>query len=426
MGDLRGRVGMDVREDTVLEPDAAPPIIPRRGVGPAPRDWSLWLLPVVSLMLLAGAVAIYYLPTSFDLLAPICYGLSLATVLLCVVAVRTIPVLASPLNDAIRHRSDGSRINWNRFASLSSLLLASILVAGLATGGMLLFVLEKPRIYIANGQFEQPFVLAITAAIVVVLLLFVWLVRIEPLQKLMQLRFAGAGVLAIPLATYLALNASPPSLFDDVYYGRSTYAGPIASWPEMVQFATHEAERIDKDAILYDISSYLSDAPYSPKTSLFSMDLRFVRPTGEDIWIAALDTDPIRLQSVTQYESSLIVSYKYAREHYADWFAYIKLGPRDVYSLTEKEAIEFAQRNNIDVAKFWPGVDMSLTSFNIWEADYGIQAAWDIYYISRGGVDSLDIVVDAKTGEVLARRPYVYDGTATPAPQSSATVTPSP
>lgn len=422
---------MDIREDNEPQPEVAPPLgsiatslNPQLGIEPAPPDWSLWLLTLVALMLLAGAVAIYFLPTNLDLLLPLCFWLSLATALLGVVAWRTIPIVTSPLNNAVRHRPNGKLITWNRFASISSLLLAIILAAALATGGMLAFALDKPSFYSVYRQVEQPFVLLVTSSVVIILLLFVWLARIRPLQKLLQLRFAGPGVLVIPVVIYLALNSWLPSLHEYP----SVYTGPFASWPAMVQFARHEADRIDKEAIIYDVSVFPVPfhGPYSPRTSLFRVEFMFVRPTGEGINIELLDTNPIRLEYVGKQTQALVSGYEYAHERFADWFAYIKLGPRDVYSLTEKEATAFAQRNGINVAGFWPGLQMSLLFDGAGSSQYGATAVWDMHYISKTASESLDLFADSTTGEVLARRSLPDESTATPTPPPPATASPAP
>lgn len=422
---------MDIREHTESQPEVAPPVgsiatslNPQLGIEPAPLDRSLWLIPFVALMLLAGAIAIYFLPTNLDLLLPLCFWLSLATALLGGVAWRTIPIVTSPLNNVVRHRPNGKLITWNRFASLSSLLLAGILAAVLATSGMFSFVLDKPEFYSVHRQVEQPFVLLVTSFVVIILLLFVWLARIRPLQKLLQLRFAGQGVLVIPVVIYLALNSWLPSLLDNP----SVYTGPFASWSAMVQFARHEADRIDKDAIIYDVAVFPSPShvPYSPQISLFNVTFKFVRPTGEGINIELLDTNPIRLEYVGEQTQALVSGYAYAHVFEPDWLTYIKLGPRDVYSLTEKEAIAFAQRNGINVAEFWPSLDMSLLLNDIWSSRFGVPAVWEMYYISENVTESLDLYVDSTTGEVLARRSLPDESTATPTPPPSATASPAP
>lgn len=433
-GIRRGWIVMDFPEDTEPRPEVelpggsiAAPLNPQPlgGIKSVPPDPSLWLLALVALMLLAGAVAIYYLTINLDLLFPLCFWLLLATALLGVVARRMIPIVMSPLNNAVRHRPNGKIVTWNHFDSLGSLLLAIILTAVFATGGMFIFALaSKPSFYSLYRQFEQPFVLLVTSAVLIALLLFVWLARIRPLQKLLQLRFAGLGVLVICVVIYLALNSWLPSMLANP----SDSTGPFASWPAMVQFARHEADRIDKDATIYDVTVYPSPShgPYSPQTSLFSVEFRFVRPTKEDIAVSLLDTDPIRLEYVNKDTQSLISSYEYAHQRNADWLAYIKLGPRDVYSLTEKEAIAFAQRNRIDVAGFWPSMHITLLFDGAGLSQYGATAVWDMTYISENITKSLDLFVDGATGRALARRSLPDESTATPPPHPSATVSPAP
>jgi len=419
---------MNIREDTVPQTDVALPAgsvaTSPNPLEPAPLDRSLWLLPLVALMLLAGALAIYLLPTNLDLLWPLCSWLSLAIALLVVFAWRMVPIITSPSNNAVHHRPNGKLITWSRFASLNSLLLGSILVAALATIGMLGFALNKPSSYAVSRQIEQPFVLLVTSSVVIILLLFVWLTRIRPLQKLLQLHFAGLGVFVVPVIIYLALNSWLPSLL----VGPSVYAGPFASWPAMVQFARHEADRIDKDAIIYYVSVFPSpfDGPYSPQTSLFSVEFEFVRPTGEGINITLLDTDPIRLEYVDTQIQPLVSGYAGAQVGFADWFPYIKLGPRDVYRLTEKEAIAFAQRNHINVAGFWPSLGTSLLFSDSWSSRFGVPAVWEMHYISENATKSLDLDVDPATGRVLARNSLPPENTATPTPQPRATASPAP
>ena len=422
---------MDIHGDIQTQPEVVqpvgsitPPLNPQPRIKYAPPDRSLWLLPLVALMLLAGAVAIYFLPINLDLLLPLCLWVALATVLLCVFAWRTVPIVSSPLHNAERRSPNGKLITWNRFASLSSLLLAIFLATTLATSGMLGFALGKSSSYSIYGEFEQPFVLLVTASVVIILLLFLWLTRTGPIQKLAQLRFAGLGVLAIPVVIYLVLNSWLPPL---LHYP-SDYIGPFASWPAMVQFARHEADRIDKEAIVYYVSVFSSPShgPYSPQSSLFDVEFEFVRPTGEGINITLLDTDPIRLVYVHTQTQPLISGYPGAHEAYADWFAYVKLGPRDVYSLTEKEAIAFAQRNDINVAGFWPRLGTSLLFSDIWSSRFGVPAVWEMHYISEDVSAGLDLDVDAATGKVLARNSFPSESTVTPTPHPAAAASPAP
>lgn len=422
---------MDIPKVNQPKPEVAPPVgsiaispNPQLGIEPAPPDRSLWLLPLVALMLLAGAVAIYFLPTNLDLLLPLCLWLSLATALLGVIAWRTIPILTSPSNKVVRHTPNGKLITWNRFASLGSLLLVTILATALATIGMLAFALGYPSFSLVSRQVAQPFVLLVTSCVVIILLLLAWLTRIRSLQKVLQLRFAGAGVLVIPVVIYLALSSWLPSLLD--YPSVST--GPFASWPAMIQFARHEADRIDKDAILYDVAVHSAQphGPYAPQTSLFSVGFMFVRPTGEGIDIEVLDTNPIRLLYVRKQTQALVSSYEYAHERYADWLASIKLGPRDVYSLTEKGVIAFARRNGMDAAEFRPGMDTSLLFSDNWSSRYGVPALWNMYYMSDTFSPSMDLYVDGATGRVLDRHFLPSESSATPTPHPPATASPTP
>lgn len=410
---------MKIGEVAASQPEIPPPpastpipFDPEPGIKAAPFDWSLWLLPIVLLMVMAGAGAIYYLPFNYDLLEPLAYWLFLATALLVLVAWRTFPMLASPKMNVERRTPGGKTSAWNPFASLTSLLLVVLLAVVAAAISVFVFALKKPGFYLADLQLEQPFVLLVASSVVLFLLVLVWLVRVRPLQSLMQLRFASGLVLIIPVFVYVAINYSLTPLLRIA----PGYSGPYASWSDALKFARHEADRIDKDALLYDVDALNLDwnGPYSSQTDTFYISFRFIRPSGGGFEIEVIDTAPVRLGYVISDSDPFIVSYKYTREKFAGWFEQIKLGPRDIYRLTEKEANEFADDNGIDTTEFGPGVHISLTQADNWMRDFGVPAIWDMHYQTDTTLASYDLYADAANGNVLDRRSYLPESSDAP------------
>ena len=80
-----------------------------------PRDWSVWLLPVASLMLALSAYGVYALPTNFDLLVPLRILVLLCVALLAFIWLRTRGLLSSASNNVVTYKRDGTPVIWNSY-----------------------------------------------------------------------------------------------------------------------------------------------------------------------------------------------------------------------------------------------------------------------------------------------------------------------
>ena len=236
-----------------------------------------------------------------------------------------------------------------------------------------------------------------------------------------RLRLKGTvllvGVIVVGIAYFLTFRLSP--------YANN---GPPSSWSHLLNFAQHEAQRIDKGAVVESVISqppYNSDPPYSPQTTAFEADFVFRRPNASSIRIVVLDTDPPRLQSVDSEWDSISFNDGSSKDgsslisdllsKLSENLSYIKLSPRDAYRLTEQEGLAFAQQ----VAPgYSPSVESSMFLSHDWQEWFGARAGWNIDYTVKKGIvyHSLNFRVDGSTGKILARERWPEDLKPDPTP----------
>ena len=103
-----------------------------------PRDWSVWLLPPVAILLFAAAACLYYLPANLDLIFPARVCSCLAVASLALIAFRTLEVLRSPSNNVISYKRNGTPVVRNRLAPILGCLLGCIAFSVIPTVALFL------------------------------------------------------------------------------------------------------------------------------------------------------------------------------------------------------------------------------------------------------------------------------------------------
>jgi hypothetical protein len=197
----------------------------------------------------------------------------------------------------------------------------------------------------------------------------------------------------------------------------SIWSAHSASWSTLYSFAREQAVSIDKDAVLESVIGgppYYASEPYSSQTTPFELDFTFRRPAGGSIRVDVLDVDPPRLQKVISPWS--FYSHHFSTDELSDLdrkAAYIKLSPREVYSMTEVLGIEYGKEQGSAVA---PHVNMFLD--HDWSESFGVPAGWNMEY-SATDLDkahSLYLRVDGATGKVVNEERWPEDLESTPTP----------
>lgn len=200
----------------------------------------------------------------------------------------------------------------------------------------------------------------------------------------------------------------------------------FASWPTMVQFAKSEADKVDKEAVVkwvFARTPYEFNMPYSPQTTPLTVEFVLLRADGEKFRIEMSDSDPPTLVALHNpwpagLEDPPTTEYM---KQLADRLSYIKVGPREVYQLTEQEGKAFAEQKNL---KVYPYLDMYLE--HNWPGFFGVPAGWNMHYDGDNyhnpgknlswNYPTLNLRIDGATGKILAREVSPADPNGTPTP----------
>lgn len=370
-----------------------------------PRDWSVCLLPVASLMLALSAYGVYALPTNFDLLVPLRILVLLCVALLAFIWLRTRGLLSSASNNVVTYKRDGTPTIWNPALPTVALFRLGIFFAGAGA-------FELWSIKLFSFDFASTLMLPSTFVAASTLLTFfaslLWLFRIHVLDNLLRNRFVNSWVL-LPILVFSSWAYSgvvlPPSL----------HTTSFASWPSMIELVTHAAAQFDKDAVIADVTVggpllHGATAPTDPHDTALQMDFLFTTRGGHTILITVLDTKPPRITSLTfpsgwdspRYDGSYSQAYLDALR--AE-LAYVTIGPRDVYLDTHDEALAFTKGDQVI-----PDSKLALLLDTNWQKQYGTLAGWSILYEYPQAASSdkppdnvyLSLYVDGDSGRVLA------------------------
>ncbi|HKP53142.1 MAG TPA: hypothetical protein VJ183_10885 [Chloroflexia bacterium] len=205
------------------------------------------------------------------------------------------------------------------------------------------------------------------------------------------------------------------------------FVGPPAPWPTLFAYAQDQAERMDKDAVLWEVSArppFEAPGPYSPENTPLEVSFAFYAPDAESIGLKVLDVDPPRLLSIehgSQYAGSPIPNDMLRKQK--ECLASVRLGPREVYSLTGSEGLDFGKEKGSTVSPY-----LSLNLYCDKRYSFGETAGWYISYLADQSADisSLRLSVDGATGKVVGRErwPEDLEKPATPIPVASPTVRP--
>ncbi len=187
----------------------------------------------------------------------------------------------------------------------------------------------------------------------------------------------------------------------------------FASWPTLVQFARQEADKSDKDAVVKWVFArmpYQLDGPYSPLTAPLTLEFVYLRSDGEKFTIDLLDSDPptvVHVGNPWPAGQEDPPTAEFMRQ-LTDKLSYIKLGPRQVYHLTEQEGIAFAKQTNLNV---YPHLSFYLE--HDWAGPFGVPTGWDMDYdgdrfhnpdkVPSKDLHNLTLRVDGVTGKILER-----------------------
>ncbi len=372
-----------------------------------PRDWSVWLLPVASLMLALSAYGVYALPTDFDLLVPLRILVLLCVALLAFIWLRTRGLLSSASNNVVTYKRDGAPIIWNPTMPIGALFNIGLIFAGF---GALEFWTTRLDSFDFSYTLRLPFTSIATSALLTLFASLLWLSRFPPLDNLLQKRLANRWVLlpillvCIGVGPFLAGVLSP-----------SIPSTSFASWPSTVKLVTHAAAQIDKDAVVEWVvvdkapGTDLSDHTGLDDTAL-EMAFFFVSPNRSNLVVRALDTNPPRLERIDSSNgfssSKPDPSVAQAKlDALRAKLAYVAIGPRDVYFGTQDEALSYVNGKQLT-----PETKLLLLLNNDWQKQYGALAGWQMLYYDPHATSSenppntkyLSLYVDGNSGNVVA------------------------
>lgn len=200
--------------------------------------------------------------------------------------------------------------------------------------------------------------------------------------------------------------------------------GPPASWPTLLRFAQHEADRLGQSAVVESVMAstpYYARHPLSSGATALTAAFVFRRPSLSSTRVEVLDTDPPRLVKVygawdfMASSDGTSSSMADLLSHYSANLAYIKLSAQDAYRLTEKEGLEFAAQVAPGQT---PSVDISLFMDHDWQKRFGVPSGWYVDYTvsAKGTYKLLSFQVDGASGKILgrAREPDVSEATPLP------------
>jgi hypothetical protein len=214
------------------------------------------------------------------------------------------------------------------------------------------------------------------------------------------------GALALGLGmTFLAvvpLQSAGPGL---------VFQGSPGAWTKVVALAQQEADRRVPGVVLESVWGYPAGSAEGPGSSEMPLAVEFGFRSAEIrsfLWaeptidVSVLDSDPPRL--LDEYESSgRLVPIKPAEV--ARRLSAVRLGPRDVYRLTQQVAVQFAQAANIEPNSVFGGLSpyVALYLNDEGQASNSSAPGWSVVYSFERGADPwrLSLTIDSATGAIV-------------------------
>ena len=376
-----------------------------------PRDWSVWLLPVVGVLLALSAYSLYALPTNFDLLTPIRVMLPLCLVLLAFIWLHTRALLRSASNNVVTYKREGRPVVWNWTLPFRVSFYGSMIYAALGTLASWLD-LFRSSFNDLQTMFANSAVPVALASVLALLASILWFMSPSAYATLFR-----KGVLNMwtPLSLVLLCIISGFFVSQELRRSPSIHATSFASWSSTVKLVTHAAAQIDKDAVVEWVlvdkapGTDLSDHTGLDGTAL-EMAFFLVSPNRSNLVVRALDTNPPRLERIDSSNgfssSKPDPSVTQAKlDALRAKLAYATIGPRDVYFGTQDEAASYANGKNLT-----PETKLLLPLNYDWQTHYGVLAGWQMLYYDPQATGSenppdtkyLSLYVDGNSGKVIA------------------------
>jgi hypothetical protein len=377
------------------------------------REWWERYIPLLIPLLLVTIYLAYIWPSYPDLMPVFLAWMVLVTAALWFVALRVIKLLKSP-----EYKSRALNPNV-RPLRLSKRHLASSMIS-MGANMALLATLWGPLSWIFKGSTAtNNLILFFSLASLVFTALFVILWAGTSPDAEWRLRGYPAFVAIMAAITLIATAAA----FAGLELAEQVNNGPPATWPDLLRFAQHEAEKIDKGAVLESVRArppYSADPPFSPQSTGFEVEFTFVTPDSSTIRVEVLDTDLPRLLNVEGKSDPFNPAIPPdTLDEYVEKLPYVTLSPREACRITEQEGLAFARQ----VAPGKP-LDISMLSMsfdNDWQKCFGTPAGWTLMY-SAGEWDQNKAVllrIDGASGQIVGRE-YLPDVPGiTPAPLAS-------
>jgi hypothetical protein len=380
------------------------------------REWWEPFTPLlIILLLLAVVLSLYW--QSYPDLVPLFAGLMiLISAALWYVAWRVGDILKSSRYTVVQFKPDGTPVTKRKRRFIAHLIQASATMILLAAINMVMYVLLQGDFESGNRSLLSYILVALVFTATFVIM---WLGRATGLERFLD-SYLGFWIIIL-----LGMAIVGGVFFFTAFRSPALLAqGPPASWSTLLQFAQHQANKIDKGAVVESIivdPPYYLDPPFTPKNTPFLTAFVFRRPNASSIRIEVFDTDPPRLQKVkdkwdylgfeggTGLPADLLPTYNAHLQ-------YVRLSPRNAYQATEQEGLAFTQAA---APGHSPDVHMSTFMEHDWQKWFGVPAGWNVEYtvsLPGGSYKSLNLRVDGATGKVLARERWPEDLGSKPSP----------
>jgi hypothetical protein len=184
----------------------------------------------------------------------------------------------------------------------------------------------------------------------------------------------------------------------------------------MVQLANQTAAQINSNANIRWVTvgkpSSLFDSNIDLKTTALEITFYFYSPDNHGIKIAALDTDPPRIETIKRTDNFSSFIFNPNRPESVpetvaglpDKLAYVSMGPRELFASTQEQAASYINGSPVTVE---PAMNLLLDQD--WQKRYGIPAGWNMVYDYPAAKPSsaknsyLILHIDGSTGNVAAR-----------------------
>ena len=366
----------------------------------APERWERYL-PLLIPLLLVSMYMVYIWPLYVELSPLFVMWLILATAALLFAAVRVVSVLRSPTYRSVALDPKGKRATVQKRRFVGVMISAATIAAGYAAIQGITYA--STREYEPTGWYT--FVLVTASFVFLILFLLLWPGRAAALERLLD-TYPGFWLTVLVIAAVLVGSA-----YATVLKPAQAVEGPPASWADLLGFAHREAAKVDSSAVLQGVSARPDSSmksPFSPHSTAFLVTFRFRRPDSSTFFVRVFDTDPPGLQSTlrmrgrSSYEANTPLAPSVLPSYHPK-LSYVKLSPRDVFRITEQEALNFAQQ----VA---PGQPLEIHTLSLiledhWQTCFGTTAGWFLTYgVNAGGeLRSVRLNIDGASGEIVGR-----------------------